>query len=324
MHPKYLQFMAKMDELNRADNYRADAGETAVMARALEHVETEVTKVIYADLRALDFVPLIAGVDPGAEGYVWQSLDLRSYADLIGNGAKDLPSSEGDVVDQTAPIRSFGNHFGYTVQDLRSFALARKRFTNVQIDQIRAMSCRRGIDEKHDDMIAFGDARVGITGFLNNANVAILNAGVGLNGGWTGATPDQILADLLAMVNAVRSQTLDVVEPDTIGLPSAKHTICTTRKLGTGTDTTIAKFFEANTGVKLAKWTKLKNAGSGGAQDRMVCYKRDPMIAGAIVPIVFQTLAPQLQGFRWNIYAEGRSGGTVVRLPAGMVYGDGI
>jgi hypothetical protein len=323
MHPKYMQFAAAWASFD--GQYRVDAGETAVMARELEHVAADVTRVIYPTLKSRDFVPMIeGGVDPGADAFTWRGLDLAGYAELIGNGAKDLPSVEIDEVERSRPIRSFGAQYGYTVQDLRSFALAQKRGGNVALDREKATGARLIIERKHDAMVALGDTRVsGLTGFINDPNVSIASAGVSLNGSWATQSPDAILADMNYMVQTVITQSLDVIEPDTLVLPSAQHSIVTTRRLGTGTDTTIAKFFEANTGVKVAKWNLLKGRGAGNA-DRMVCYKRDPLIAGCVVPIVFQAQAPQLKGFRFNIPCEGRSGGTIVRVPLGMLYGDGI
>ena len=64
-------------------NERFDADESAVLARQLESIEKVVSQVRYPDLKALQFVPLIPGIDPGAETYTWRLQDKVGVADRM-------------------------------------------------------------------------------------------------------------------------------------------------------------------------------------------------------------------------------------------------
>ena len=103
-------------------------------------------------------------------------------------------------------------------------------------------------EQKVNKLAWFGDAEYGLTGMLNNASVP---ASVAPNGGggtpeWSTKTPDEILADLNGIVDTMIELTKGVEVPDTILLPVAQNQLISSTARGTGTDTTIKKFFMDN------------------------------------------------------------------------------
>ena len=141
-----------------------------------------------------------------------------------------------------------------------------------------------------DRIGAFGDASVGTTGFVNNANVPVFvlpNAGA-----WSGLTPAQILENLNAMAQAVVDQTIEIEEPDTLILPTAEYGLIAATPFlgGDGTETILSVFLRNSPYITaVEQWSKLNGAGAGGLQ-RAICYKRDPMVLVYNIPVSYTHL----------------------------------
>lgn len=322
MSSKYLQFVQ-----SKAEQIRCDAGETAVVARALEHVEEQITEVIYAELKAATFVPAIGGIDPGASGYTWRQGDVVGEAKRSNGRGMDLPRADAKTEEFFSRIESYGASYGYTIQQLREVALAARRGVDLKLDQTYANAAAQMIARKIDNVIAFGDAdsNGAIAGFLNNAQVAVQAAA----GVWSGLTATQLLAELFAMVNGVVVASKEVIVPDTILLPQVQLNIVSQTMMGVNSDRSVLSVFmqsqrDAGRPVEVAAWPLLETANAARTGPRAVCYKRDASIAGSIVPLPFEAQAPQQQGLEIVVPCEGRCGGAVIKRPMGLVYRDGI
>ncbi len=319
MKSKYLQILQ--------DSVRLDAGESAVVARALEHVESEMTPVLYEDLRSLEYVPMIEGVDPGAQTFTWSQIDEVGDADNNSDRDDDLPTVDVSIEELSSDIKGIAVMYSYSTQELREIALASKRGSAIQLDTARADVAMRVLARRHDRRIAFGDPRSNnrIRGFLNNANVTTRAAA----GVWSGLSADALADELFAMVNAIVVASRETVTPDTILLPTAQMNLVSQKRIGTTSDKTVLSYFaetqrEAGRPITVRSWPLLATANAGGNGPRAVCYKRDYRIAGAVVPIVAETHAPQQRGLKFEIPVEARNGGTIIRRPVGVIYTDGI
>ncbi len=175
--------MASYEHNRRALELRLDADESAVLARELESIEKIVTETRYPELKALLYVPLIVGVDPGAETYTWRRSDKVGTAKVIANRADDLPRVDISLTENYVPIRGVGNVYDYTVQELRAFKLAKSRGSSISLDQERAKSARLFIERKIDAMVATGEPDIAaITGMINNSSVNIITPVLQVNG----------------------------------------------------------------------------------------------------------------------------------------------
>lgn len=337
MHEAVKEFIAK-NGLQNDPVYRMDADESGVLARELEHIESVLIRTRYPDVVGLDYIPLIAGVDPGliAGGtYTWRRSDKRGAARFIANMAADFPRADVDASENYTPVRAIGMAYGYSVSEIKAFALAQKRGGNINLEQERALTARHLIDRKIDELLAIGSADItGITGLANDGSVNILTPNAGSWGvGSTGVlnvTANQLLNDLLAMERAVYSQSLTTAVADTMLLPSDAYSLANT-PLGVNNDKTILTYFEDNslymrlTGKKITvkPWWRLNTAGSGNVP-RAVAYQRDPTVLGALVPLPFEQLPAQAVNAAFNIPCLAACGGTVIKFPPGVVYMDGV
>jgi hypothetical protein len=313
-----------MNKYSHALAARFDAGETAVMARELEHIEQQVTEVLYPDLYAMDFIPLIPGVDAGAEIYTWRQEDLVGEAKVIANRGEDLPTVDISLTENYVPIRSIGNSYSYTTQELRRFAEMKARGSSIQLDVERAKKAREFIERKTDAVLFGGESGVtGLTGFANNTNVNLQTPAFG---SWATATAQQILADLQLAERTVFTQSKQRLMADTILLDPVSYALAAQTPLGVNNDHTCLRFFlESAMSVKTVRpWWRLSTADAGGTGPRMICYKRDLSVLGGLVPLVFQAQPPQPRGLEFVIPAEARVGGTVVKRPLGVLYMDSL
>jgi hypothetical protein len=303
-----------------------DAVGTAALARELESIQRDVTMTVYPDLLARTYVPQLPDVQRGAEHHTWRRMDLKGMAKLVGNDTTDLPDVDVDVKESFTPLRSYGNKYGYTVEELDAFELARSRGSNIQLDTARADAAHMLIDRKLDQVIAIGDPLVGgdypIVGMCNHPDVTIFTP---ITGNWLTATAPQILADVNKLVMAVINQSFSVTPPDTILMPIDRHALLSTMPLGANNDKTVMDFIlKNNPWIKaIEPWWYLSTAGASGGP-RVVAYKRSVEVVGHATPILFEALPPQPKNLKFDVPCRGKTGGSIVRFPLGMAYMDGI
>lgn len=293
-----------------------DAGESLFFARELEHILTRQHDIQYAELRIRLFVPVNNEAGPGADAITYYQFDKVGMARVIADYAADLPRA--DVFGQkfTSPVESLGISFGYSIQEVRSAAMAQRSLPTMKAD-----AAREAHERLVDEIGSLGDAPTGLTGFLNNANVPQASA---LNGSWATATADQIIEDMNDSVTQMIAATQAVEAPDTILLPIDAFTIVNQRRIP-DTDITILQFFLRNSPWirNIDHWYRLTNAGVGNT-DRMVTYRRDPSKMELHIPQEYETFPVQEVELSFKVPTHSRIGGTVFYKPFAARYTDGL
>lgn len=300
---------------------RLDANETAVFSRELESVDREITKTLYPAFRSDEFIPIKPGVDPGAETYVWYRFDTVGLAKLIDNYAADLPRIHTYGSPNTSPIRSVGDAYGYSIQDIRAAALAGR-----PLDSELAMLSREAIERKLDALAAFGATSDQIPGFLNASGVPLLLA-TSLNGDWDNpaTTGEQILQDLKTIEFTVWTQSKQIHKPDSMLVGSATYTALARAFSSTVPDSIMSVFLRGSSMVKsIEPWVQLDLADAGGDGERMVVYEKNVVNMHQIKPVVYETLPPQAKNLAFVVPNHARTGGVVVKRPLSMLYVDGL
>lgn len=324
----------------RFDNM--DAAENAFFERQLEHVKAGTYDIKYPNLIARTLIPVDSSVPPGAETVSYRQYDQVGMAKIISTYARDLPRADVKAKEFRSGIKSLGSAYGYTLQEVRSAAMA-----GVPLDARKAGAARRAIEEKIDALATSGSTNDGLQGFLGIANAQVGTAstvGTGTGGagntawgigcsGCTGGTAgtngqmktsDQILGDLHNAVQKMIEQTNGVEIPDTILMPLAHYGIISTTPRSTTSDTTILAFFLANHPYirNVQPWYKLKGAGAT-AYDRIVVYRRSPDALGLVIPQEFEMFPPQQQGLEFEVPCHARFGGVIAYYPMSVLYLDG-
>lgn len=302
-------------------NARNDANETATFTRKLEYVIARTYDKKYPDLRARDFLPVNSEVPSGAESFVWRSFDYYGQARIIANFADDLPLVDIIAGEQAQILRSVGDGYHYSVQDLRQSAMA-----GTQLDAKRAQAARKVCENTVEKIAALGDSVSGLPGFLNNPNVTLLTAPGDINGNWGAATPQQILDDLNTMVNKMVETTKGAFSPDTILLPLVKYNLISSKVMSVNDSRTILDVFLQNQKrvTSVDTWNMLDKADAAGTGPRAVVYQRDAEIVELVIPQEFEQFPPQPFNLAFKVPCHMRIGGVVVYYPLGVMYVDGI
>lgn len=308
-------------------------GESASMffARELEHVKAQSYDVIKAPLRAFDLIPVSNEAGPGAESIVYDQFDMVGIAKVISNYADDLPRADVKGKEFVAKVKSIGNSYGYSLQEIRNAQMARKN-----LQQRKANAAVRAQREAWNRIAFYGDAEYGLQGWLGNPNIpsaAVAADGTGSSTLWSAKTADQIVRDINALVNQVVTQSNGAELPDTLLLPLDRYGYITTTPRSANSDTTIAQFVLANNPhLKSIEWSnEILNANRDANMSSdpftgeiMIAYRRDPDAFTLEIPQMFEQLPVQERGLEFVVPCHSRIGGVIIYYPMSMAIGEGI
>lgn len=318
------------------EGIRGDA-ETASMffARELERVKDQTYDVVRAPLRAFDLIPVDSTAGPGAESIVYQQFDMTGIAKVIADYADDLPRSDVKGKEFVARIKSIGNSYGYSLQEIRAAQMAGR-----PLEARKNAAAVRAQREAWNRIAFYGDAEHGLQGWLTNPNIpADAVAADGIDGeasstNWDHKTPDQILRDMNDLVNGIVERTNGAEQPDTLLLPIAKYTKIVSTRASDASDTTIAEYFLANNPfINAIEWsneiTAAERAKHLGASDPftgeiMIAYRRSPDAMTLEMPQMFEQLPVQERGLEFVVPCHSRIGGVLVFYPCSQAIGEGI
>jgi hypothetical protein len=312
----------KMPAITR-DPYRLDANESAFFARELEVVKANTYDTKLKQLKGLSVVPAGLDVNNGATEITWRQFTNIGYAKLISDYAKDLPRVDVFGTEQTVKVKGIGAAYGYSIKEIRS-----SQFAGKKLDQRRALSARRAIEEKLNAIAISGDTASGLGGLINRTDITsytVLADGTGSSALWANKTPDQIVRDVTGIVNAVMVPTNGVEAPDTLLLPLAKYNYIANTRMGTTSDITILGYILKNSpSLKRIEWmVELTGAGVGGT-DRMIVGSFDADHLTLEIPQPFEQFAPLQRGLSWEVPCHAETAGVIVYYPLAFAQGDGI
>lgn len=223
---------------------RFDSAEDASIffARELDYIKSKSYDKIYPEFTALNHFPITHEVPEGAETVTYYSYEKTGFAEIISNYATDLPRADVKGEPTTAMVKSIGNSYGYSVQDMRASRMAGK-----SLDVRRAEAARYAIERKTNEIAFAGDAKHKLMGMLSTENdipVFTLST-VNEKTAWADKTANEILDDINAMFAYQAELTQDVERADTLLLPPAVFIDISTRQIP-NTGFTVKKFLLDN------------------------------------------------------------------------------
>ncbi len=300
------------------DGQRLDAGETAFLAKQLEYVLSKTFDIKYPAFLGRKFIPINTEVPSGANSYTYYQWDEYGMAEIIANFADDLPMVGRFAKEFNAPIRSIGEAYMYSLQDLRASA-----HTGVPLDKDRAAVARRIMEQKVDALLATGDANAGLKGFLNHTNVPLTAL---TTGSWASATAAQILADLRKVQTAILVATKQIFPPDTMLLDTGSFDQLSNMEMSTDNSATVLETFLKNSPhiKNIDQWWKLDLADAAGTGPRLVMYSRTSEVVEGVIPQEFEQMPPQAVNLAFKVPCHMRHGGISIKYPLAMSYADGM
>lgn len=299
-----------------------DAAETIFFEKELESKKARTYDVVKAPLKAFELIPVSTDAGAGAESIVYEQYDQTGIAKIIGNYADDLPRANVKGKEFVSRIKSVGNSYGYSLQEIRAAQFAGKSLTDRQ-----ATAAARAQREEWNRIAFFGDAEHGLQGWIGAANVpsSAVTAGVSTDTEWSTKTPDEILKDLNDAVNGIVDLTNGAEMPDTVVMPIAQYTLISTTARSATDDTTILEFFLKNSPfIQQVEWANELKGSFTGNTDGFIVYRKDPETMTLEMPVMFEQMPVQERGLEYIVPCHSRIGGVIVYYPLSQVQKYGI
>lgn len=298
-----------------------DSAETMFFQRELEQVKAKSYDVLKAPLKAFELIPVDSTTAPGAKTVTYEQYDSTGIAKIISNYADDLPTADVKGKEFTSMIKSIGNSYVYSKDDIRA-----AQFAGKPLNQRKANAAVEAHRQLMNKLAFFGDSEYGIQGLLTNSNIpsAPVVAGAATTLTWATKTPDEILKDLNSAVSDMLDLTKGVEVPNTIVMPIAQYNHIATTARSANSDTTILEFFKGNNpGIEVMWATELKGAFAGSA-DGFIVYNRNTDKLFMEIPMMVEVSPAQEKGLSYVVPVESKFGGVIVPYPLSISFRRGI
>lgn len=317
-----------------SEGTRFDSAEDASVffARELDHIKAQSYDVEYPELTALSLFPISSEADPGAETITYYTYDKTGLAKVIDNYSTDLPRADVNGKPSIAIIKSLGDSYGYSAQEMRASRLAGK-----SLDVRKGESARYAIDNKTNIIAWRGDEESGLMGVLSagqNIPLYAITAGsVSSKTSWLEKTADEILADVNGMQKQVAKVTKNVERPDTLCVPADVYMDISTRRIP-DTSTTVKAFLlehapylkDIVSAAELDADSVETNpyAGETKGQGVAFLFKNDPRKLSLENPMPFYQYPLQVRNLETVIPCEARTAGVIVYYPLSALIAVGV
>ena len=310
------------------ENGRFDSAEDASVffARELDQVKSKTYDRQYPELSALNHFPQTSEINPGADTFTFYSYDEVGLAEIISNYSTDLPRVDVFGTPKTVKIRSLGDAYGYSVQEMRAAAFAGK-----SLDASKASAARRAIETKHNRIAFVGDAASGLVGVFSSDNgvprYTIPNGAAG-DTKWAKKTAQEIINDVSGMHEAVDEMTNSVEKPDTLMIASNVYALLS-RTIISGTAVSVLSFIRDNLDwlkeISPAPELNAKNTSCNPTGENLAfLYTNDPEKFSVETPMPFYQHPAQNKNLEVEIACESRVAGATFYYPLSAIIGVGI
>lgn len=316
-----------------SDGTRFDSDDDASVffARELDHVKAKSYDVEYPEFTALNLFPVSSETDPGAETVTYYTYDKTGLAKVIDNYSTDLPRADVTGKPSYAQVKSIGDSYGYSAQEMRASRLAGK-----SLDFRKAESARYQIDNLTNKIAWAGDENSGLMGVLStgqNVPLYTISNGAGGKADWASKTADEILNDINGMQKQVAKVTKNVERPDTLCIPSDTYMDISTRRIP-DTATTVKAFLLENapylknivSAAELDADSVDTNpyAKATGGKGVAFLFKNDERKMALENPMPFMQYPLQIKGLETVIPCEARTAGVIFYYPLSALIAVGV
>lgn len=314
---------------------RLDAADSYFLSQQLEHLDPTTYYELFAGRIGRRFIPVIENIAPFEEVYKYTMVHFKGSAKKGGPRAKDARTVQVVKTEVTQSIKKIPVSYGWTVDEIRA---SRAKGLNLDSDTLQAAVGT--VEQEIDDMLAFGDEQnASITGLLNHGSIADTTPVAKTGGGtsWLGAsvTASEIIKDVTNMVSEAREALKQALEPGTgmpafakfgLLLPQSHLSLIASTPRSTTSDTSILRWLLDNNPwlASIEDWWQLDEGDDGDPM--AVLYPAmpngvgHPRAMGAIIPVDFESLDPQMTGHDVTVPASGKCGGVAIRYPVAFRY----
>ena len=317
-----------------SEGTRFDSAEEASVffARELDHVKSESYDVEYPEFTALNTFPISSEADAGAETITYYTYDKQGLAKVIDNYSTDLPRVDVGGKPSVATVKSIGDSYGYSAQEMRASRLAGK-----SLDSRKAEAARYAIDNLTNQIAWKGDSETGLLGVLSTEqNIPLYTIGAGAKSGkttWIEKTADEVLDDINGMAKQVAKVTKNVERPDTLCVPAEVYMHISTKRIDDTAQTVLGFVLEHSPYIKnVINAAELDSdsvetnpyAAAENGQGVAFLFKNDARKLSLENPMPFYQYPLQTKNLETIIPCEARTAGVIVYYPLSCLIAVGV
>ncbi len=307
-------------------------GGANIQRGAFEYLKQGFTDVDYTNplwSRVLPPGAIDTSINPGSDSASYNVRERVGMASVVHNSGTNIPTVGFGMGKATTPIEFFAVSCHVSDQEARKMQNGYGYNMLVENGRLMQEACGQTID----NLTFNGQADIGFNGMLNQPNVAIVAAAAKAGGGtaWTGATADEILADINAAIGKIYEDTNAIAIPGQILLPTAQYALIVNKRLP-DTNISVIEYLQRNNLYSVRTSNELdiqpipylKDAAAGGAADRMIVKVSSPTADWLPFPEM-PTLQDQQRvelTTRW--YCTFTMGAYTIKRSQEAIYVDGI
>lgn len=239
----------------------------------------------------------------------------------------EIPGISIDGKKTTLPLRLLAREISFT-----SVELERSARLGQSIDAQKTDALNTLYQMNTDQIVYIGSTDTGQTGLLNTSTITAGSVATGVSGStlWANKTPDEILADVNALLTATWLASGYAICPGELRIPPTQFGLLATMKVSSAGNVSVLKYLEDNSialringkalNIQPTKWA----AGRGAAgADRMLAYTNDESrVRYPMVPIRRETA--YYKGIRYTAPYIWAYGEMEFVYPETLQYADGI
>lgn len=313
-----------------APNMRFDSVDDATVffARELDYIKAKTYDKVYPEFSAVNHFPITHEIPEGAESMTFYSYDKTGMAAIINNYATDLPRADAKGTPTTVYVKSVGDSYGYSVQEMRASRMAGK-----SLDTRKADAARYVADRTVNTIAFAGDKENGLVGVLstdNNVPLYTLSEASSKSGStaWKDKTAAEILGDINGMFAYMSEITNDVERADTLMLPPSVYIDISTRQIP-NTGFTIKKFVLDNAPylkeiVSAPELAEKATDTNPYKKNVAFLYTNDKDKFSLEIPMPFYQHALQSKNLEVEVPCEERVAGIVFYYPMSALIAAGV
>jgi hypothetical protein len=295
----------------------------AFLVSQLAYTENQVFERQYQPMQYEQLLPISYEAGEYADSIRYEIYDYAGRGKRTSSKGKDINLVDVAYADKSFNVMNGNIGYDYTQEELRRTAFLRR-----PISERKLAAAIEGYRRHMNDVGLFGETSSGLTGLFNNANVPQGNAPTGT---WGSATPDNILADINALIQNVWTNTAYNDQVTDIAIAPGAFSLISFKPRSTTSDTTILNFIKQNNIAKVQRGVDinftpgfgLDTAGVGSTR-RMVGYVKSDTRLVMHIPLPLRFLAPQMVGLAVQVPGEYKYSGVEFRYPKSAYYMDNI
>lgn len=294
------------------------------------NIETKIYQRRYPTFNYGAHVPIVTEGNEWAIGTTFFTVDSAGEAKFLSGAGTDMPFNQVNRGQASHDFAMIGSGWEWNLEEINQASLY-----GINLNDTKAMSATDKVERLLNSIAMSGATEKNWTGLVNNAAVSAADVaadGTGSSTLWSTKTADQILRDVNDLLSGIRTNSAEVEWADTLRLPPEAFRLISTKKISASGDGMITvleylrknNIYTAETGAALdiLPLRELAAAAAGGL-GRMVAYRRDVEVLRFHLPMPRRVLQPRqksIMGFETGLIA--RTGGTEIRLPGAVAYGD--